>query len=290
MRRPPRPIVWLLAVTAAIGVGAAGSLVLHEDDAGTGAVGAPRTSDKQTVQVARRDIIVVIALDAVTVPLPTFRLLAPAAGTVQVTVGLRPGRMVGAGATVFRTGSRAVNVPVAARLLRWRVRDGDVVGSGVPVAELQYLGFGLIGSLPASDSYRLLSGGPTATGSITDGPAGFRCAVLQTPSTKADDAGTESTFSPEVMCAVPPDVRAFPDLKGQIAVKSGQATNVPALPVTSVSGGADHGEVSMVLPDGSVAIREVGLGATDGAMVQITSGLEVGARVLASPPPLLRQP
>jgi multidrug efflux pump subunit AcrA (membrane-fusion protein) len=285
MNKPPRTIVWLLAASAAVGAGVVGSLIRHED--GAGAADASAAPGQQTVRAARGDITVVVSLDAASVPLPSFRLLSPGPGTVRIAGGRDGGRTMKGGAAVFRTESLTVRAPVAARLERWLVPDGADVGSGVPVAELRYMGFGLVGSLPATESYRLLSGKMTATGSITGGPAGFRCPVLQVPPSKVDPA-TAAAVSPMVMCAVPPDVRAFPDLKGQIAVTSGQVTNVLTLPVTAVSGGADRGEVSVVLDDGTVAIRGVGLGATDGAMVQITEGLEDGARVLASPPPLLR--
>ncbi|MEU6020525.1 hypothetical protein [Micromonospora sp. NPDC047134] len=188
---------------------------------------------------------------------------------------------------MFRLKARDVRSSVAARFERWLVPDGGEVVGGVPVAQLRYLGFGLQGALPPTDAYRLLSGDLKATGSITGGPAGFDCTLLEVPSVEPNpEAG--SAASPTVVCAVPQDVRAFAGLQGQIAITSGQVTNVPTLPVTAVAGSADRGEVSLVLDDGTVTIREVGLGATDGAIVEITSGLDAGMRVLASPPALVR--
>jgi len=289
MKKSLRPALWLLVGTAAVGTVMAGSLVLSKDRTGAKTADAPRQPEQQTVQVARRDIKVVISLESVTMPLPTFRLAAPGTGTIRFVAGLDPDVEVKQGATVFRTDSGDVKAPVTARLERRLVPDSASVGGGVPVVELRYIGFGLVGSLPATESYRLLSGKLTATGSITGGPAGFRCPVLQVPSRRADPE-TTSAVSPGVMCAVPPDVRAFPDLNGQIAVTSGQVANVLTLPVTAVSGGADRGEVSVVRDNGTVAIRQVGLGVSDGAIVEITNGIEEGARVLASPPPLLRSP
>jgi membrane fusion protein, macrolide-specific efflux system len=287
VRRSLRAAVWLLVVAAGVGAGVAGSHIMREHGSDADSATVPRVPGRQTVQVVRRDIAVVTALDGVTVPLPTVRVLAPGAGTIRYVARLATNGEVRQGAALFRMGSEDVKAPVTARFERWLVPDDANVGSGVPVVELRYMGFGLVGSLPSTDSYRLLSGNLTATASIIGGPAGFRCPVLQVPSVKADSGATPSA-SPVVMCAIPPDVRAFPDLKGQIAVTSGQVTNVLTLPVTAVSGAADRGEVSVVLDDGTVVIRQVGLGATDGAIVEITAGLEEGTRVLASPPPLMR--
>jgi hypothetical protein len=239
------------------------------------------------VEVVRQDIKAVTAIDGVTVPLPTFRILAPRNGIVQYISDVGSDGEVRQGATLFRMGSGDVEALVAARLKRWLVPDGGSVSSGVPVVELQYIGFGLLGSLPATDAYRLLAGDLSATGSIAGGPAGFDCPVLQMPSIEADPE-VVSTAGPMVICAIPQDVRAYPDLQGQIAITSGQVADVLTLPVTAVSGAADRGEVSVVLVDSSVTIRQVGLGATDGAIVEITTGLEEGMRVLASPPPLVR--
>lgn len=77
-------------------------------------------------------------------------------------------------------------------------------------------------------------------------------------------------------------------MRGQIALRSGQVSDVLTLPVTAVSGSADMGEVWVVDDEGEATIRQVRLGATDGARVEIVSGLEEGARVYAVPPPLVR--
>jgi hypothetical protein len=288
LRQPFRLLAWLLVATVGAGAGIAGVLVVDGEsrDVGTGN-GAPEASGEQTVKVVRQDITVVTAVDAVTAPLPIFRILAPRNGTVRYAPGVGRDSDMKQGATLFRMGSAEVRAPVAARFEQWLVPDGGVAWSGVPVMELRYIGFGLLGSLPATDAYRLLSGDLSATGSIAGGPAGFDCPVLEVPSVKPDPQAV-SKASPTVICAIPEDVRAYADLQGQIALSSGQVSQVLTLPVTAVSGGADRGEVSIVSDDGSVTIRQVGLGATNGAIVEITTGLEEGMRVLASPPPLVR--
>ena len=43
-----------------------------------------------------------------------------------------------------------------------------------------------------------------------------------------------------------------------------------------------------IADDGSTEVRTVSLGVTDGAVVEIVDGLEEGATVTATPPPLVR--
>lgn len=279
---------WVLAVTVILAVGGAlGVVAVYGGQ--QRAPGEPYVppADQSTVTVVRRDITVVVAVEAVTSPLPAFTLVAPAAGRIHRLAALDTDDSVEAGAEILRVGSSVVSSPARARFVRWLVPDGGTADAGVPLVELLYVGHGLVGSLPAADAYRLLSGSLSARGSIVGGPAGFDCPVLSAPSV---EPGIEPLLrsSPRVVCAIPGDVRAFADLPGQIALSSGQVEDVPALPVTAVSGRADTGEVSVVLRDGTISIQRVGLGATDGAFVEITSGLEVGAVVLTTPPPAVR--
>lgn len=250
--------------------------------------------DRRTVLVARGDIEVVVALEATTVPSPSFVLEAPVEGSVETASWFSHGDDFPEGETIFRVGGRGVATSVSARIDEWLVPDGGWVAAGLPVVRLTFSGFGLVGSMPPSDAYRLLDGGLSATGRIEGGPSGFECPILRAPSTASggadgSDAGPgDVSGGPVVVCAIPSSLRAYADVRGQIALRSGQVSDVLTLPVTAVSGSADMGEVWVVDDEGEATIRQVRLGATDGARVEIVSGLEEGARVYAVPPPLVR--
>lgn len=286
-RRSGVVIVALLALTAA-GVGVSETpLVGGDRQDGQSGRQRPDPAGIQTVEAVRRDIKVVIAVDAVTVPLPVFHLNAPSSGELRHAAAVSPAGGVKEGQTLFRVGGTEVNSPVQAQLKQWIVPDGAPVVRGMPVAELRYAGFGLVSHLPPADAYRILDGKMSATANITGGPAGFDCPVLQVSLAKSDP-GSSGQASPAIVCAIPGSVRAYADLPGLVAITSGQVSDVLTLPVTAVSGGAEFGEVSVVAGDGTVTVKRIGLGATDGAVIEITSGLEEGTHVLASPPKLVR--
>jgi membrane fusion protein, macrolide-specific efflux system len=263
----------------------------------------PLTGTVDTVEVTRQDIRPVVSMPATVVSRPIFHLAAPAEGVIRYdpSVGVQapspPGEATGAdsqeadqeavnlapGATLFRVEAEAVTAPVAAAFVRWLVPDGAVVHAEVPVLELAYVGFGLEGTLPIADAYRFLSGDLSAVGSITGGPTGFECPVL-----RASPALDNREAAPGVVCALSPEVRAFEGLDALIAVSSVIISGVLTLPTTAVSGSAVTGEVTRLHADGSLVITTVGLGVTDGAVVEITSGLREGDFVAVTPPPLIR--
>jgi hypothetical protein len=85
---------------------------------------------------------------------------------------------------------------------------------------------------------------------------------------------------------VPMTVHAVAGLRATLAVQSAVARHVLVLPIQAVAGSAQQGEVNYVAPDGSVHIRSVALGITDGAVVEIKVGLKAGDRVLTNAPHL----
>lgn len=285
MRKPTRAILWLTVLVIGAIVGSLVTNLLKIDRDGAERNGSAVAEAPETVEVIRRDIAAVLVLDAVTAPLPEFVVPAPVNGRLQQVDGLAADDQVETGQQIAQIESQEVKAPVDASFNGWLAPDGANVTAGVPIAELRYGGFGLVATLPPADAYRLLEGELSATGSILYGPSGFECPVLQRPSLSPDPS---SKSSPTIICAIPREIRAYPDIVGQVAVRSGFVADALSLPTTAVSGGADQGEVSVVAADGTVTIQKVELGVTDGAVVEIVSGLEEGMRVLADPPQLAR--
>jgi hypothetical protein len=285
----------LAALFAAMASGAwVTGMFAEGSDPTTGLPDGASHDEARTAQVVRGDIEVVVAVEAVTIAAPSFVLRAPEKGTVQIPAGRSRNDDVPVAETIFRTADHDVTSPVPTRVEEWLVPDGGWVTSGLPVVRLTYPGFALVGTMPPADAYRLVNGDLTATGQIEGGPAGFECSVLHAPSATSEGQNAanaearDATRGPGVVCAIPPDVRAYADLPGQIALRSGQVSDVLTLPVTAVSGSADAGEVWALDDQGEATVRKVRLGANDGARVQIVDGLAEGARVVATPPPLVR--
>jgi macrolide-specific efflux system membrane fusion protein len=152
--------------------------------------------------------------------------------------------------------------------------------------------------LTAEEQYRLVTQPTTATVAITSGPAPFECADLRigqpaassgegagagasgSPAEGSADGGASASTGATVSCAVPAGTRVFPGLAAEITVPAGEAPDVLTLPTTAVEGLADTGNVWLPSESGEPEERAVGLGISDGKVVQITSGLAEGDMVL----------
>lgn len=254
------------------------------------AAGGPRpaAAPPRTVSVTRGDLTEVVTLHAVVNALPQFSVLATAPGPLART-DVGPGQAVAAGRPLFTSGGVGVAAPAAGTFVKWLVAEGAPVSAGVPVAVVAYPGFAETASVPPDAAYRLLDGRISARAMITGGPGPFDCALVQAyaeapGNSNATGAGPAGV---PVVCAIPPEVPALAGLSGTVAVKSATAKDALLLPVEAVAGAAAHGEVSRVDPrSGRAEVVKVGLGISNGTLIQITEGLAQGDVVLGTAPPL----
>ena len=165
------------------------------------------------------------------------------------------------------------------------VSVGDAIGS-VAAGTLS-----VAGTLTPDQQYRLLQVPTEASVTLKGGPAPFACTGLRIGAAPASDGGSSGQIDPAtgqpitaasgtLTCAIPAGVTAFAGLGADLAVMNGSAEGALVVPVTSVQGSVQTGNVWVVLPDGTTEQRAVGLGLTDGEQVQITSGLAEGDLVL----------
>jgi multidrug efflux pump subunit AcrA (membrane-fusion protein) len=188
---------------------------------------------------------------------------------------------------------RSTVVAPVAGTVSLRVMLDQEAGIGDVVAAVTPGTFSVTGPLTAEQQYRLLDAPSEASIEVRGGPAPFTCTGLTTgtevtqggsdPSVPADPfAGpAEPSATVEVRCAVPADVRVFPGLAGTMTVTAGQASDVLVVPVTAVQGLFATGNVWVVGAEGEEPEKkEVGLGMTDGHVVQITEGLTEGDTIL----------
>jgi hypothetical protein len=254
--------------------------------------GAPGTQDGGTVQVARSDVTAVVTLDGVVVPSPVVTVNTPDAGVVRYSRRLRVGQTVGPGTKpLYRIGASWVHAPVRSSFEGWLVPRHSKVPRGLPVARIRYLGFGIEAATPPDLAYRIFSRHISAKGEIRDGPAAFDCPVLNPaalpslPDPNANQGNSGSAGSgPSIVCAVPRSVYAVTGLRAFVAVRSAVARNVLTLPIGAVAGTAERGAVWLIDKHGRAHEHSVRLGVTDGAVVEIKSGLRVGDRVGAVAP------
>ncbi|UKF29282.1 hypothetical protein WM457_02015 [Clavibacter nebraskensis] len=193
--------------------------------------------------------------------------------------------------------TETVTASAAGSLAQLGVLVGQEVAVGDAVGRIAPPTFRATAPLTAEEQYRLVTQPTAAKVAITSGPAPFDCGDLRIGQQAAggadgagstgDAAGAGGTGSTEsastgatVSCAVPAGTRVFPGLAAEITIPAGEAPDVLTLPTTAVEGLADTGNVWLASDGGEPEERAVGLGISDGEVVQITSGLAEGDMVL----------
>jgi membrane fusion protein, macrolide-specific efflux system len=282
VRWPARLLTGAVVATVAV---AGADLVRRAGTSSVGGASPATAAAAQAIGVERGDIVATVGLDATIVANPHVTLDAPVIGTVRQR-SLAVDALLAAGDELGAVGSLPISAPVAATFVRWLVADGASVPEGLPIAELSLPGFAAEAVAPPQVAYRIFSRRVAARGAINDGPGPFDCTVLMLPSEPALQAENDVTGGDgeRFVCSLPVTVRAVSGVRATVVVESARATNVLTLPVESVSGTADAGEVDIVAADGSSTRRAVRLGITDGIVVEITSGLDDGDRVTKRAP------
>ena len=233
-----------------------------------------------TVEVSRRTVTSTVVLAARVEAGRDVRVTAPFDGTFTVTPrGITYTRPHGA------TGR--LPLPAGLRVVR-ALATGTPVVTGMPVAEAHVRGFALVAPVDASTLYRFFTPSAGARGQITRGPGPFDCPLADPTPGVVGKRGTEPAEL-ELTCLVPSGVRVFEGMDGALAVTTGQARDVPVVPVEAVAGTADQGEVWLIDAAGGRSRRDVELGVSDGVVIEVRGGLTEGQRVAVPGPDLTQR-
>ena len=305
-----RILVWAVIAVALVRIAFAGA------DVSTEASGAVPTGQvvEPTVEATTATITNAVAVRASVVADPAVPVRATLAGTVSKLLAT-DGQAVDAGTPILEvrqetpqdpvtktdpeTGEvtvterkpkvvvQQVTSPVAGTLALPTLKDqvvsvGDTVGSVSPGT------LSVSGTLTPDQQYRLVGAPAEATVTLKGGPAPFTCTGLRigaaaTPASPPDPNVPDTTTTPSgtVTCALPGEVTAFPGLGADLEIVNGTAEGAVVVPVSAVQGTVQRGNVWVVAEEGAEPEeREVGLGLTDGEVVQITEGLAVGDLVM----------
>jgi biotin carboxyl carrier protein len=257
---------------------------------------APPASAVATIDVAKHDLKLTVSLDAQVVATPTFAVLAPAAGAVSY--GVKPGDAVKAGQRIGAIGTSPVVAPVSGVVAGLLADAGQQAPAGLPVVAIRFTGFALQGTPAAWGETLLQQPGVTGRGQVTDGSGPFDCSALVSATAASDlspdgsdvssddSGGTQSApGSLAWMCLMPSDVSALEGQAGVVVASGAIAQDVIAVPITAVAGRQGSGQVTLVTSQGSQVVT-VGLGRTDGTLVEITQGLSAGDTISSVAPNL----
>src|SRR5690606_31445673 len=160
-----------------------------------------------------------------------------------------------------------ITAPEAGELSEIAVVKGQSTAVGADVVTITPARYHLLATVEPVQLYRLVNAPSEATVTITGGPAPFACTGV------AVQVSAEGTAS--VRCALPGDQTVFAGLPAQMDLALGEVDDAVVIPVTAVQGGAGSGVVWVDAGDGSdPEERTIALGVNDGAMVEVTEGLE----------------
>jgi hypothetical protein len=266
-----------------------------------------------TIAVRQGDIDVVLALSGNVLARPSFAITATAAGRIHLSAAPKePSASPTVIAQISGTaGTTTLSLPAYSGFQGWLVREGDTVTAGLPVVSAYYSGFAVEAAIPSADLYRFYGSVGAMQAQISHGPGPFACPQLgsvggavgapdveTSTETAAPDAtaavgpvaqgpsGADGSGPIVLLCAAPRDLTLFAGMPAILAVPTAQAHGVMVLPVEAVAGSSQRGRVTLMKRDGTKEARDIELGITDGTLIEIKSGLNVGD-VVAIPGPFL---
>ncbi|WP_188754287.1 hypothetical protein [Microbacterium album] len=152
------------------------------------------------------------------------------------------------------------------------------VGEGTPLLSAHDSALLLMATLTPAQVLRLAGRTPNAARAQLTGSTGpFDC-------TLADPRPTHDGDVYALYCRLPTDVPSVVGATGLLALTLDERVDVPSLPIDAVAGTRERG---MVYAGEGHEPRPVELGITDGAYIEIVSGVKVGDVVRIPSPSLL---
>jgi len=195
-----------------------------------------------------------------------------------------------------RTKTVTITAGAAGTLSSLAVLEDQDVSVGTDVATVSPGTLSVTAPLTQAQQFRLLAPPASARAQATGGPAPFDCTDLRTgvpaggdqpSSAPSYDPFTGMAAAPstaQVTCRVPGGTTVFAGMSVDLTLELGTATDAVVVPVTAVQGTVERGRAWVVGEDGVPAEREVVLGLTDGAQVEVREGLTEGEQVLEFAP------
>lgn len=287
---------------------------------------APRGTAITTVTPGRQDLANTVSLTGTVTMNPVFGIVAPVGGQVRyLTVRAPDGTpteptRVG---SVWRDGEpRWLDVPAGATFSGRLADDRATVPAGMPVASAKLAGYGIVAEIDGKQAYQISENLASVRAQIDNGPGPFRCKALGTiaalpegtvpapppvepaepaapppsgppappePAQPVDPPVEEGGSEPtglRLVCTAPPGTKLINGATARLEVVTARAKNALVVPVEAVAGRQGSGKVEVVESGGRRRVVDVGLGLTDGRVIQVRSGL-TGTETLSVPGPNL---
>lgn len=241
------------------------------------------TSAEKTVSVVRGTITPTVSTQTTIVPAVPFIISSPENGIFNSAVELE--EKITAGQIIGTVNGKELKSPVDGTITSI-APSNESVPSNYPVAIVQYTGFALnveadnfLSTLP---EYAELK----AKFQVYDGVGPTDMIAVVSP---AADENAFTGIVPQkgiLQCLISQTVDVKSGQSATVVITATTRNDVLILPLSLIAGRQGTGLVTVITPNGERVETKVTLGVTDGANIEILSGLEEGDVVSATPPNL----
>lgn len=241
------------------------------------------TSAEKTVSVVRGTITPTVSTQTTIVPAVPFIISSPENGIFNSAVELE--EKITAGQIIGTVNGKELKSPVDGTITSI-APSNESVPSNYPVAIVQYTGFALnveadnfLSTLP---EYAVLK----AKFQVYDGVGPTDMIAVVSP---AADENAFTGIVPQkgiLQCLISQTVDVKSGQSATVVITATTRNDVLILPLSVIAGRQSTGLVTVITPNGERVETKVTLGVTDGANIEILSGLEEGDVVSATPPNL----
>lgn len=241
------------------------------------------TSAEKTVSVVRGTITPTVSTQTTIVPAVPFIISSPENGIFNSAVELE--EKITAGQIIGTVNGKELKSPVDGTITSI-APSNESVPSNYPVAIVQYTGFALnveadnfLSTLP---EYAELK----AKFQVYDGVGPTDMIAVVSP-TADENAFTGIVPQKGILqCLISQTVDVKSGQSATVVITATTRNDVLILPLSVIAGRQGTGLVTVITPNGERVETKVTLGVTDGANIEILSGLEEGDVVSATPPNL----
>ena len=240
-------------------------------------------SAEKTVSVVRGTITPTVSTQTTIVPAVPFIISSPENGIFNSAVELE--EKITAGQIIGTVNGKELKSPVDGTITSI-APSNESVPSYYPVAIVQYTGFALnveadnfLSTLP---EYAELK----AKFQVYDGVGPTDMIAVVSPA--ADENAFTGIVPQEgiLQCLISQTVDVKSGQSATVVITATTRNDVLILPLSVIAGRQGTGLVTVITPNGERVETKVTLGVTDGANIEILSGLEEGDVVSATPPNL----
>ena len=241
------------------------------------------TSAEKTVSVVRGTITPTVSTQTTIVPAVPFIISSPENGIFNTAVELE--EKITAGQIIGTVNGKELKSPVDGTITSI-APSNESVPSNYPVAIVQYTGFAL--NVEADNFFSTLPeyAELKAKFQVYDGVGPTDMIAVVSPA--ADENAFTGIVPQEgiLQCLISQTVDVKSGQSATVVITATTRNDVLILPLSVIAGRQGTGLVTVITPNGERVETKVTLGVTDGANIEILSGLEEGDVVSATPPNL----